>query len=192
MRLAFSAIVATLACSASSAQQLPSSSTVTDFVVTDTAGNPAHYATLKGRVTVIMFFSTRCPISNAFNYRRNQLHLEFRDRVRFVAIDSNANESLTEERDYARSVGFDFPVYRDAGNVVADRLGAQVTTDTFVIDSAGAIRYHGFIEDSPNPTRAKTRGLRLAIEAVLDSREVPASETRAAGCSIRRAGIETR
>jgi hypothetical protein len=133
-----------------------------------------------------MFFSTRCPISSAFNYRRNQLYLDFRDRVNFIAIDSNANEPLVEVRDYARAVEFDFPVYRDANNVVADRLGAQVTTDTFVMDSTGTIRYHGFIEDSPNPTRAKTRGLWLAIESVLNSREVAAPETKPLGCSIRR------
>ena len=190
--ISISIVFAVLAGIPSHAQEFRLGSVVTDFVVTEATGTPVHYIALKGNVTVLMFFSTRCPISNAFNYRRNQLYLEFRDRVNFIAVDSNSNESLTEVRDYARAVGFDFPVYRDANNVMADRFGAQVTTDTFVMDSSGTIRYHGFIEDSPNPTRAKTRGLRLAIEAVLGSRDVPVPETKAMGCSIRRIKSEPR
>jgi cytochrome oxidase Cu insertion factor (SCO1/SenC/PrrC family) len=184
--ISMAAVLAALASVPLPAQEFRPGSAVTDFVLTDVSGHPVHYTALKGDVTVVMFFSTRCPISNAFNYRRNQLYLEFRDRVHFIAIDSNSNEPLAEVRDYARAVEFDFPVYRDENNAVADRLAAQVTTESFVIDSAGPIRYHGFIEDSPNPTRAKIRGLRLGIEAVLHSAEVATPETRSPGCSIRR------
>ena len=187
MRLiSITAVLTALATVPLHAQEFRPGSPVTDFVLTDVSGRPVHYIALKGHVTVVMFFSTRCPISNAFNYRRNQLYVEFRDLVRFIAIDSNSNESLAEVRDYARAVEFDFPVYRDENNAVADRLAAQVTTETFVIDSTGTIRYHGSIEDSPNPTRAKIRGLRLGIEAVLHSAAVATPETKSPGCSIRR------
>jgi hypothetical protein len=125
-------------------------------------------------------------MSNAFNFRRNQLYLEYGERVNFLVVDSNSNESSEEIRAYAKSVEFDYPVYRDPGNIVADRFAAQVTTDTFVIDSSGVIRYHGFMEDSPNPARAKTKGLRLALDAVLEARPVAMPEGHALGCSIRR------
>ena len=71
-------------------------------------------------------------MSNAFNYRRNKLYLDFAGRVNFIVIDPNANESMDEVRAYARTAEFDYPVYKDIGNVVADRFGAQITTDTFV------------------------------------------------------------
>ena len=162
---------------------------VSDFILRDMRGNPVNYSKLRGDLTVVIFFSTRCPISNAFNYRRNELYKAFRDRVKFIVIDPNSNEALEEVRDYARAMEFDFPVYQDVDNVIADHFGAQITTDTFVIDSSG-IRYHGYIEDSPNPTRAKYQGLRQALEAVLEGRQVAMPVTKTLGCSIRRTHSE--
>jgi peroxiredoxin len=159
---------------------------VADFTVTDMNGRAFHYSSLRGKAAVVIFFSTRCPMSNAFNYRRNNLYNEFATRVNFVVIDPNANESIEEVREYARTAEFDYPVYKDLGNVTADRFGAQITTDTFVIDASGVIRYHGYLEDSPNETRAKHQGLRRAIEAVLEERPVEIPEAKATGCSIRR------
>jgi hypothetical protein len=159
---------------------------VRDFRLYDMKGHAVNYSSLKGSVTAVIFFSTRCPMSNAFNYRRNALYNDFGGRVKFIMIDSNSNESLEEVRNYAQEVEFDFPVYKDVDNVVADLFGAQVTTDTFVMDSFGVIQYHGYIEDSPNPTRAKNQGLRRAIEAVLESKPVIVPETHALGCTIRR------
>jgi hypothetical protein len=93
---------------------------------------------------------------------------------------------MDEVREYARTAEFDFAVYKDIGNVMADRFGAQLTTDTFVIDTSRVLPYHGYLEDSPNETRAKTQGLRRAIEAVLEGRLVAMPEGKAMGCGIRR------
>lgn len=168
------------------AQEFHLGAPIAGFTLQGVHGRTVTFQAMGGRPMVVVFFSTRCPMSNAFNYRRNKLFHDFIDRVTFVAIDANSNESLEEIRNYSRDVEFDFPVYRDRNNVVADRFGAQVTTDTFVIDSTGVMRYHGYLEDSPNPTRAKKQGLRLAIEAVLDGKPVAVPETKALGCAIRR------
>ena len=159
---------------------------VSDFVLRDINGRSLNYSALKGRITVVMFFSTRCPISNAFNYRRNTLYSDFKERVKFIVVDSNSNESLEEVREYASAVGFDFPVYKDMNNEVADRFGVQATTDTFVMDSSGVVQYRGYVEDSPNPARATKQALRLAIEAVLEGKPVAIAQTKALGCAIRR------
>jgi hypothetical protein len=149
-------------------------------------GHLQGYSSLKGKVTVVIFFSTRCPMSNAFNYRRNLLYHDYGDRVRFIVVDSNVNESLDEVRTYARETGFDFPVYQDIDNQLADQLGARSTTETFVLDSAAVTRYHGYIEDAPNPARTTKQGLRLALNAVLAGESVATPETRSVGCAIRR------
>jgi peroxiredoxin len=150
------------------------------------SGRSLNYHALRGKVTVVMFFSTRCPISNAFNFRRNTIYRDFRKRVNFLVVDSNSNESLEEVRAYASEVGFDFPVYRDVNNQASDRFGVLATTDTFVMDSSGVMRYHGYIEDALNPERTTKQGLRLAIEAVLEGKPVEMAESRARGCAIRR------
>jgi hypothetical protein len=137
-------------------------------------------------LNVVMFFSTRCPISNAFNFRRNTLYQTFRQQVTFIAVDSNVNETLEEVRMYAREVGFDFPVYKDESNVMADHFGALVTTECFVLDSSGVVRYRGHIEDSPHAERSRLHGLRVALEAILAGKPVEIPLTKALGCSIRR------
>jgi hypothetical protein len=159
---------------------------IAGFTVLDISDNLQSYHSADGNITVVIFFSTRCPMSNAFNYRRNLLYREYGKQVHFVAIDSNFNESLNEMRNYAKDVGFDFPVYRDVDNKVADLFGARNTTETFVLDGSGVMRYRGYIEDAPNPERTTKQGLRLAIEAVLAGQPVATPETRGIGCAIRR------
>ena len=166
------------------AEDIRIGSPVPDFTVVDMSGRNVSVSAKSDRPTVVIFFSTRCPMSNAFNYRRNTLYHDFANKVRFVILDANANEPLEEIRGYARSAEFDFPVYQDARNVVADQLGARITTDTFVIDASGILRYHGYLEDSPSPLWAKIKGLRLAVDAVLQGRPVAVPENKALGCSI--------
>lgn len=190
-RLLSAAIMATLLTTFGAgtllAQQFAVDKPVSDFTFQDLRGHSAAYKAHSGRVTVVMFFSTRCPLSNAFNYRRNTIYKDYKHRVRFIVIDPNVNESFEEVKAYSRNVAFSFPVYKDANNVVADRFNVWTTTDTFVIDSSGIMRYHGYIEDSPNPERSKVQGLRLAIAAVLNGKPVEVSERRTRGCAIRRA-----
>jgi peroxiredoxin len=179
-------LVLVLMTQATCAQQFHMGAPVSDFTLHDMNGRSLNYRALRGKVTVVMFFSTRCPISNAFNFRRNTVYRDFRNRVKFVVVDSNSNESLEEVRAYAKEVGFDFPVYMDVNNQASDRFGVLATTDTFVMDSSGVMKYHGYIEDALNPERTTKQGLRLAIEAVLEGKPVPMAESRARGCAIRR------
>jgi peroxiredoxin len=180
------ALVSVLMTQAMCAQQFHLGAPVSDFTLHDMNGRSVNYRALKGKVTVVMFFSTRCPISNAFNFRRNTVYRDFRKRVNFLAVDSNSNESLEEVRAYAEEVGFDFPVYMDVNNQASDGFGVLATTDTFVMDSSGVMQYHGYIEDALNPERTTKQGLRLAIKAVLEGKPVEMAESKARGCAIRR------
>jgi peroxiredoxin len=168
-----------------SAQEVHVGAKISDFAVQDLSGRVVRFSA-SGHVTVVAFISTRCPMSNAFNYRMNSLYNEFGARVRFVFLNSNSNESIVEVRHHAEAMGYEFPVYKDIDNAVADLLGAKATPDTFVIDPGGVMQYHGYIDDAPNPERVKNHGLRLAIEAVLDRKPVLKPETHSLGCTIRR------
>jgi len=84
----------------------------------------------------------------------------------------------------------------DLSNPPLDRLQLGCPLDRVglirAIDDKGVVRYHGYIEDHPNEARAKTRGLRNALDAVLAGGTPPAVETKAFGCTIRqpRAGSQ--
>ncbi len=176
-----------LACVPLFAQQAGIGTKLGDFALADLDGKTTPVA-VSGGVTVVVFISTRCPISNDYHERMNGVYADYRARgVRFYFANANANEPVAEMRAHAKEAGFGFPVFRDAGNVVADRLGATHTPESFVIDSSGVLRYHGYIDDARNPARVRNSGLRAALDAVLSGVAVEKSETKAFGCTIKRA-----
>src|SRR5690242_9121935 len=136
------------------AQEFKLGSKVSDFEVQDLSGKPATFASLRGPVTVVTFISTKCPISNGYNDRMNAIYKEYSAKgVKFIFVNANRDEPSREVQEHAQSVGFAFPVYKDPRNELADRFGAQVTPENYVIDSAGTIRYHGYVDDSLNEAR---------------------------------------
>jgi peroxiredoxin len=163
-------------------------SKVADFEVQDLDAKPVAFSALRGSVTVVTFVSTQCPISNGYNQRMNGMYSDYSSKgVKFLFLNANRSEPASNVREHAKSAGFVFPVYKDANNQVADKFGAEVTPESYVIDSAGVLRYHGAIDDSQNEARVKTRGLRLALDAVLAGKPVEITQTKAFGCSIKRA-----
>jgi len=137
-------------------------------------------------IKVVIFISTICPVSNSYNLRMKDLYRDYAPKgVKFEFLNANQNETQAEVEEHARRAGFPFPVTKDVDNAMADRLGAQYTPESFVIDG-GVIRYHGRIDDAQNPARVRQSSLRLAIDAVLAGREVGAPETKTFGCTIKR------
>lgn len=169
------------------AQDFKVGSKVTDFQVQDLDGKSVSFSALRGPVTVVTFIATQCPVSNAYNQRMIAVYKDYAPKnVRFIFVNANRSEPAGEVREHSKRAGFPFPVYKDANNVVANRFGAEVTPENYVIDSAGVIRYHGSIDDSQNEARVRTRGLRLALDAVLAGKPVEVTETKAFGCTIKR------
>ena len=67
--------------------------------------------------------------------------------VDFLAIDSNASESIADLAAYARESGANFPILKDPENRVADRLLAERTCESLVVDGRNRLRYRGAIDD---------------------------------------------
>ena len=119
-------------------QEFRLGSPVTDFTVSNFSGAPVNFSSLRGDLTVLMFVATQCPVSNAYNDRMKAVYNEYAAKgVKFVAINSNGTEPADEVRLHAATHSFPFAVYKDVDNVVADRFGAQVTPETFVIGKSG-------------------------------------------------------
>jgi peroxiredoxin len=185
--LSVSLLAAVLTASSIFAQEFKVGSPVADFSVTQLDGSPAQFSKLKGNVTLVMFISVQCPVSNAYDDRMTALYQDYAAKgVKFVVINANRTEPAPAVQAHAREHAFPFSVYKDENNVVADKFGATVTPETYVIDSTGVLRYHGSIDDSQNLSRVTTQRLRLALDAVLAGKEPPQTETKAFGCSIKR------
>ena len=187
MRYLFTLALASLGAALVTGQEFKLGSQVADFVLKDTTGNSVSWSSLKGNVTAIFFIATRCPISDDYNERMKALYKDYGPRgVKFVFINSNNTEPAAEVAEHAKKWGFDFQVYKDDNNVVADRFGAQFTPEVFVVDREGVIRYHGAIDDSRQPDRIKTHHLRNALDELLAGKAVSTPETKAFGCTIKR------
>jgi thiol-disulfide isomerase/thioredoxin len=170
-----------------SAQEFKAGSQVADFQVRDLDGRAVSFSSLKGPLTVVTFIATQCPVSNSYNQRMIELYKDYTPKnVKFIFVNANRSEPAGEVREHAKRVGFSFPVYKDPDNVVADRFDAQVTPESYVIDSSGILRYHGSIDDNMNAARVRTQRLRQALDALLGGKPVPAIETKAFGCTIKR------
>ena len=138
--------------------------------------------------TVVMFVSTRCPVSNAYDVRMEELERTYAPRgVRFIGVNSNVNEPASEVAAHAREHGFTFPVVKDDGSRTADAYGAQHTPEIFVVDPSGVVRYHGRIDENrDDPAAVRSPDLRNALDSILAGKSVAVPETKAFGCSIKR------
>jgi thiol-disulfide isomerase/thioredoxin len=159
-----------------------------DFTLRDLKGTEVASPALSGNVTALLFISTGCPVSNAYNERMSALYRDYAPKgVKFIFVNSNQTEPAAAVEEHMRKHGFPFVVYKDPGNLVADRFRAQATPEAFVLDAGGMVRYHGHIDDSQNAERVTKKSLRLALDALLGGYRIDPAETKAFGCSIKRA-----
>lgn len=142
----------------------------------------------KSKAVVVIFDATKCPYAIGYKGRVADMGKEYAARgVTFVTINSNKTEPASEVAEDAKKNGFSFPVLKDEGNKVADLYAAKKTPEVYVLDPAGTLLYHGRIDEThEDPKNVKSPDLRNALDAILAGRAVPAAETKAFGCSIKR------
>ncbi|MGA7992373.1 MAG: thioredoxin family protein [Thermoanaerobaculia bacterium] len=192
MKKVFTLVAATFLAAASvPAADLKIGAAAPDFTLPSAAdGNVVALKALlaRNKAVAVIFIATKCPISNAYNERMAALGKEYAAKgIAVVGINSNKTEPAAEVADHAKAHGFTFPVVKDEANRVADAYGAEKTPEVYVISPDGALLYHGRIDESrDDPKNVRSPDLRNALEAILAGRPVPAAETKAFGCTIKR------
>lgn len=159
--------------------------------VAGAGGQQSLYGQKGKKAVAVIFIATKCPFSNAFNAVMAKLAKEYESKgVTVIGINSNKTVPAAEVAEHALSNNFGFPVLKDEGNVVADRLGATVTPEVFLLDSSWTVRYHGALGNSADPTpkasEASDAEVRSAIDAVIAGGTLGRTDTKAFGCSIKR------
>jgi thiol-disulfide isomerase/thioredoxin len=145
----------------------------------------------RGRVVVIVFIGTNCPVGDLYLPRLAALAMTYQSRgVDFLAVDSNASESIEDLAIYARESGVLLPILKDPENRVADQLLAERTCEALVLDGRHRLRYRGAIDDQYGRRSRRDQPehayLADAIEAVLAGRQVSPDLTQVVGCPIER------
>ncbi len=141
-------------------------------------------------LSVLIFYSSECPISNAYSPTLAKMSASFpAERVKWVGICVDPDLSDADLKAHARDFNLKFPVVRDRHGALAKRLGATMTPEAFVVDAKGHVRYHGRIDDqfakrgvrNANPSGNE---LQDAITSLLKGEEVKSPHVAAVGCPI--------
>jgi peroxiredoxin len=162
-------------------------STVENFKLPDTNGTERSLDELKGKNgTIIVFVSAQCPVVKQYNERIAQFPDEFAAKgINVIGINSNSTESPEWVKEHAAEK-YTFPVLIDKGNVLADKLGANVTPEIFYLNEKNILVYHGAIDNDRSGEKITENYLRDAVEAVTNGKTVAKQSVNAIGCSIKR------
>lgn len=163
---------------------------VPSFTLTGYDGAPVTSTSNQADLTVLMFVSTKCGVSNDYNIRMARFAKDFADkggkRVRFVGINANTDEKPEAIAKHAKDNGFPFPIAKDEHNAIADHFQAVKTPEVWVIDRRGVARYHGAIDDHFDETMVKKTYLLDALNALLEDKDPAVKEVDPQGCNIKR------
>ncbi|MCC6238708.1 MAG: redoxin domain-containing protein [Phycisphaerales bacterium] len=162
---------------------------VRDFSLNNLDGDVVHLKDFRDQVVVVMFTDPRCPVTNLYNTRINQLVSTFADKpVQFVSIVSGSKvidpAFLTELRVQRRLLDQRFPTLLDPASQVAHSFGVTQTPAFYVVGRHGVLRYAGALDDDRQNVNVRRNYLQLAIDATLNYSDVQVPETTVNGCPM--------
>lgn len=191
--LSFNSLLAALmlaATAATAAEPPPTPAADLSFPLVDLAGarhdlggDPG------GRVRVIVFLSTECPIANGSLPALATTARRFaRDADIFGVVSDPTVSRAAAARHFT---GFDvpYPVLFDASGKLREALGPTHVPEAFVVDSAGRLVYRGAIDNAWEAVGrrrpyAERQFLADAVAAAIAGRSVSPSRTVPVGCPI--------
>ena len=172
------------------------SDNVIDFKLKNVDGSYvslSNYPDAKG--FIIVFTCNHCPFAKLYPARLNELNLKYKKLgIPLLAI-SSTDTIAYEEDTYVKMVekskneSFNFPYLYDGQQTVAKNFKAQKTPHAYVIwkeKGQWTIKYQGAIDDNgAEPEKVENNYIALAIEQLLNNKEVKIKETKSIGCQIR-------
>jgi len=139
-------------------------------------------------LTVYVFTTTDCPISNRYSPEIHRLATKFSKDAKFVLVYPVPSDSPNMIRDHARKFAAGIETLRDADQKLVKLTGVTVTPEVAVMQG-NRVLYRGRIDDryielgKERPT-ATTHDLEDALTAVIAGKSVAQRETRAVGCIL--------
>lgn len=138
---------------------------------------------------VVVMRTVDCPVSKKYGHEIARLEKEYGERgIAFVYLNVSPQDDEPAILEEIQTFGFAGPYIRDPEYRVGGALQPKVTTEVFVIDAAGTMRYRGAIDDQYGISFAKPapreRWLRDALDAVLAGGTVETPTSEASGCFL--------
>jgi thioredoxin-related protein len=142
---------------------------------------------------LVMFSCNTCPVVHAYQSRTIEVcnYAKSKD-IGVILLNSNEGsrddgDSFDDMKDYAGEQRYNWPYVVDANSVMANAFGATRTPECFLFNAEGKLVYHGAIDDNQNGAGEVTRKhLRIAMDEMLQGKDVSVKTTRSVGCTIKR------
>jgi hypothetical protein len=142
-----------------------------------------------GKVVVLIFVRTDCPVSNRYAPEIQRISAEHASDAAFWLVYPDKRESSGEIQKHDREYHYALPVLRDAHRELIQRSEVTVTPEAAVFNAKGRLVYHGRIDNwfedfgraRPAPT---THELEDAIAAAVSGRPASLPSVNAVGCYL--------
>jgi thiol-disulfide isomerase/thioredoxin len=141
-----------------------------------------------GKIVVLVFVRTDCPISNRYAPLIQRLSSEYAEKASFWLVYADKSTSAEAIRKYEKEFGYSLPALRDPQHVLVKQSQAQITPEVAVFDSARRLVYHGRIDNlyydfGHARQEATSHELEAALRAVLAGTPPP-EHAAGVGCYI--------
>jgi hypothetical protein len=156
----------------------------------DLAGSPVDpLKSAPGKVVVLVFVRTDCPVSNRYSPAIQHLSAQYLDKTAFWLVYPANNESAEMIRKHEQEFGYQLPALRDLQHALVKQSHVQITPEAAVFDARHHLIYHGRIdnlyEDFGRARAAPTtHELEDAIQAAISGKTLLADTVPAVGCYI--------
>ena len=167
-------------------------SRIPDFRLKNVDGSIIDRMYLDGRANLVAFLCNHCPYVKGSEEMLVRIVKQFAPLgLKTVTINSNDARSYPDDSfekmcEKAAAMQLPYPYLYDESQDVARTFDAACTPELYLFDAAGALVYHGTINDSPRDPAKVTRDyLSDAILAVLEGRHPEPSFVHPLGCSIK-------
>jgi thiol-disulfide isomerase/thioredoxin len=168
----------------------PTSSFPDQTLAEDLNGKPLDpFGVSQGRVVVLVFVRTDCPISNRYAPLLEKLSEEFRGKANFWLVYPDREQTALQIKAHLRDFHYSIPALRDIRHALVRRSQATITPEAALFDPSGRLLYHGRIDNwyedfGRSRAAATTHELSDAISAALGGRTISVSHANAVGCYI--------
>jgi len=142
---------------------------------------------------LVMFSCNTCPVVHAYQSRTVEVcnYAKTKD-IGVILLNSNEasrddGDSFSDMKEYARDQRYSWPYVVDDKSAMANAFGAMRTPECFLFNGEGKLVYHGAIDDNQNgPDEVTRKHLRIAMDEMLQGKDVSVKTTRSVGCGIKR------
>jgi len=142
---------------------------------------------------LVMFSCNTCPVVHAYQSRTTEVCNYAKSKnIGVILLNSNEGsrdngDSFSDMKEYASEQSYNWAYVVDENSVMANAFGATRTPECFLFNGEGKLVYHGAIDDNQNgPDEVTRKHLKIAMDEMLEGKDVAVKKTRSVGCTIKR------